>query len=99
MDNIYYPEVVQAVAGDNQQIYVYFSDGKITRYDVKPLIAKGGVFTQLSDSRFFSERLTVLNKTAAWDVSGCYDPSDCIDIDPFTLYDAEAVMDPLETAG
>lgn len=94
----YYPEVVQAVPGPDRTVYAYFSDGRITRYDVKPLIERGGVFDRLKDDDFFASALTVLNGTVAWDVSGVYDPTNCIDIDPFTVYAAERVADPLEGA-
>lgn len=43
MEEKYFPEVIQAVAGNGNSIYVYFSDGKITLYDVESLINKGGV--------------------------------------------------------
>ena len=98
MKERYFPEVVQAIVGGDSTIYVYFSDGKIVLYDVRHLIDKGGVFEVLKDKKFFTERLTVLNGTAAWDLSGNYDPADCIDLDPFVLYEAERVQDPLETA-
>ena len=62
------------------------------------LINRGGIFEALKDDKFFTERLTVLNGTAAWDLSGNYDPADCIDLDPFVLYEAERVQDPLEPA-
>lgn len=92
----YYPSVAQVIAGPERTIYVYFTDGRITQYDVAPLIARGGVFSRLADIDFFTSALTVLNGTAAWDVSGHYDPTTCIDIDPFTLYEAKQVRDPLE---
>lgn len=60
------------------------------------VIEKGGVFSSLQDDTFFRERLTVLNNTIAWDVSGHFDPSTCIDIDPFTVYSAPTVQDPLK---
>ena len=94
----YYPVVVQALAGENKTIYSYFSDGHITRYDVKPLIRRGGVFRDLENESFFRGRLTVMNGTAAWDCSGKHDPTDCIDLDPYTLYEAESVADPLKEA-
>ena len=53
----YYPEVIQAIAGPDYIVYAYFSDGAIKRFDAKPLIEKGGVFTALKDKVFFSERL------------------------------------------
>ncbi len=98
MKEEYFPEVVQAIAGNGTTVYIYFSDGKIVRYDAGHLIDKGGIFKALKDEKFFTERLTVLNGTLAWDLSGHYDPADCIDLDPFVLYEAERVQDPLEPA-
>lgn len=84
MDKIF-PEVIQAVAGENFTVYAYMKDGSIRLFDAKPLIEQGGVFEKLRDETFFSERLTVMNETVAWDLSGRHDPADCIDIDPFTV--------------
>ena len=98
MDEKYFPEVVQAVAGEDYTVYAYFSDGTIHKFDMKPLIETGGIFEILKDPVFFTERLTVLNSAVAWDVSGHFDPTTCIDIDPFTVYDSELVEDPLEKA-
>lgn len=94
----YVPEVVQVIPDENKNIIVYFSDGRITKFNMTPLINRGGIFRRLQDNDFFSAGLTVLNGTAAWDLSGCHDPRDCIDIDPVTLYEAQQVQDPLETA-
>ena len=96
MQTDYFPTVVQAVAGPEKTVYAYFSDGRITRFDLSDLIAEGGVFAQLADDDRFASALTVLNDTVAWDVSGRYDPATCIDLDPFTVYAAERVSDPLE---
>lgn len=95
MEKEYFPVVVQAVAGPGRLIYAYFSDGQVKQYDMAEAIARGGVFAPLADPAFFTERLTVLNDTVAWDLSGCFDPRDCIDIDPFEIYAAESVADPL----
>lgn len=95
----YYPEVIQAVAGDNKNIYIYFSDGRICKYNMNSLIKGGGIFKKLENNYFFRNNLTVMNGTAAWDLTGKHDPAQCIDIDPFTLYAAEKVKDPLEEAG
>lgn len=95
MEKEYFPVVVQAVAGEDRTVYAYFSDGQVKQYDMAPAIARGGVFAPLADETFFTERLTVLNDTIAWDLSGHYDPTDCIDIDPFEVYAAASVADPL----
>ncbi|WP_321970632.1 DUF2442 domain-containing protein [Paratractidigestivibacter sp.] len=97
MSGEYFPEVVQALVGPDQTVYAYFSDGRITRVDMKPLISAGGVFSCLASDDFFSGAITVLNGTVAWDVSGVFDPTQCIDLDPFTVYAAERVSDPLES--
>lgn len=83
----YMPEVVQVLPLENYYICVYFSDGSIKKYDVKPLIERGGVFAQMADVEFFRSRLTVMGMTAAWDVSGTRDERNCIDIDPCSLYE------------
>ena len=95
MEEKYYPVVVQALPGQNNIVYAYFSDGTIHAYDMKPLIESGGIFSQLKDEVFFRDKLTVMNSTVAWDLSGCYDPTNCIDIDPFVVYESEIVSDPL----
>ncbi len=96
MEDGYFPEVIQVVAGEDRTVYAYFTDGTIHLYDMKPLIRKGGIFTNLNDRAFFKNKLTVMNHTIAWDISGCFDPTNCIDIDPYEVYQSEKVDDPLE---
>jgi len=88
--------VIQVLPKERYKIYVYFSDGKIKLFDVSPLVGKG-VFKKLESDNFFFDRATVLNGTLAWDVTGTFDPSQCIDIDPYTIYnEGTDVSDPLE---
>ena len=87
-----FPKIVQVVPTQDYTVYVYFEDGKIVCYDVKPMLDKE-VFTVLKDKRFFIERCTILNDTLAWDISGIRDNTQCIDIDPDTLYKLEIVHD------
>jgi hypothetical protein len=91
------PEVVQVFPQANYSVYIYFADGKIKLFDMKPLIGKG-VFTQLSAPEQFIELCTVINHTLAWDIGGNFDPYRCIDIDPVTIYETGVdVEDPLVT--
>lgn len=93
------PKVLQAVAGENYTVYLYFNDGSVRLYDAKPLLQLGGVFAPLKEEEFFKNRLTVLNDTAAWDVTGNRNPCTCVDLDPIELYETcPVVADPLETA-
>ncbi len=98
MDAVYFPAVAQAVPGPDKTVFAYFTDGETTRLYLKPSIAQDGVFDRLSDDTFFVSSLTVLNDTVAWDLSGCYDLTNRIDVDPFIAYEAPAVKDPLEEA-
>jgi len=89
--------VLQVYPTPDYKVYIYFSDGKIKLYDVSPLLEKG-VFHILKDKDFYINRCTVLNNTLAWDVTGDYDPSQCLDLDPIVLYrEGIEVDDPLDT--
>lgn len=95
----YIPCVVQALAGDNDTVYAYYSDGSFRRADIKPLIERGGVFAQLKNPDVFRDCLTVLNDAVAWDISGERDEASRIDLDPWKMYEESPVLaDPLEPA-
>ena len=81
----YIPDIVQVVPRSDYTVMVYFVDGKIVVYDVKPKLDKG-VFAALKDPDVFMNRCKIMNDTLAWDLSGDNDPTNCIDIDPETLY-------------
>ena len=87
------PKVLQAIAGEDFTVYVYFHDGSIRLFDTKPLIQKGGVFAPLQNVDFFRQRLTVLNDSVAWDMDGNRNPCTCVDIDPCELYETCPVVD------
>ena len=97
MQMTYFPEVVQVVPFPDHTVSVYFSDGKIVSYDVKPLLGKG-VFPALQDMDIFINRCGIMNDTLAWDVAGNGDPTACIDIDPDTLYALDASEDRLSVS-
>ena len=80
------PEVVQVVPHEDYTVEILFQDGKQVTYNAKPLINKG-MFQALKDKDFFLSRCTVMNHTLAWDLSGEYDPANCLDIDPYVLYE------------
>ena len=95
----YLARVLQAVPGEDFTVYVYFNDGSVRRADMKPHIAKGGVFARLGDPAFFRDRLTVMNGAVAWDTTGTRDASQCIDFDPCVMHEnSPIVADPLRRA-
>lgn len=90
-------EVVQVLPKENYDIFVYFVDGKIKKYNISHLLGKG-VFACLCNQDFYKNNCTVLNNTLAWTLDGKYNKYNCIDIDPYTIYEnGIAVSDPLET--
>ena len=91
-------EVIQVKPRDDFKVYVYFNNGKIKLYDMRDTAKSGGVFSQISDINSFIEKCTVMNGTLAWDISGTFDPTHCIDIDPETIYNTgeDVLSDPLE---
>jgi hypothetical protein len=92
----FWPVVIQAVPASDYWIYAYFNDGTVRQFDMKPLIQQpNSVFSPLAERALFESRLTVINDTVAWDMGGDRDPRSCLDLDPFTLYETEAIKDPL----
>ena len=90
-----FPKVVQAVAGQDFTVYIYFHDGTVRLLDASSLVQQGGVFSPLQDKNFFNTRLTVMNDTVAWDVEGNRDACTCVDLDPCELYERwPVVQDP-----
>lgn len=87
-----YPQIVQVVPTEDYTVYVYFEDGKIVCYDVKPLLEKE-VFLPLKDYDVFINSCTIMNDTLAWDIAGNRDASRCIDIAPDMLYELERVTE------
>ncbi|MCD7778609.1 MAG: DUF2442 domain-containing protein [Clostridiales bacterium] len=91
--SLFYPEVYQAVAGEDYTVYAYVNDGSMRKVDIKPFIEKGGVFEPLRDKNLFKSALTVINYTVAWDLIGNRDEYKCIDIDPFYVYNSPITDD------
>ena len=88
-------QIVKVVPHEDYTVIVYFNDGKIVTYDVKPKLDQG-VFRALKDVSFFIKNCKIMNDTLAWDLTGDNDPSQCIDIDPENLYELEYAEDPIE---
>jgi hypothetical protein len=94
-----FPSVLQAVAGDEYNVYAYMNDGSVRMMDIRERIGFNGVFAPLIDREFFVKRLTVINDTVAWDMTGDRDPYKCVDIDPFSFMEMPIVDDPLAVRG
>ncbi len=86
------PEIVQVKPTVDYKVYVYFADGKVVKFDVEPLLQKE-VFQPLRNIEFFLNMCTIMNNTLAWDISGRRDTTQCVDIDPYTLYQLADVED------
>ena len=86
----YFPTVVQVVPLDNFHVQVFFDDGKIVEYDASADL-QTELFAPLKEIEAFKEACTVMNGTLAWDLSGNRDEANCIDINPFTLYELDSI--------
>ena len=87
--------IVQVIPQEDFKVICYFDDGIIKMFDVKPFLNKG-IFKKLSDIEVFKETCTVLNNTLAWDLEGNFDPYNCIDLDPESIYsEGKSIKDPL----
>ena len=87
-------DVIQVLPQKDFTVYVFFSDGQIKLYNMKPFMKKG-IFQKISDIDIFISSCTVMNHTLAWDISGDFNPYKCIDIDPETIYmEGLSVRDP-----
>lgn len=84
------PQIVQVVPFSDYTVDVYFDDGKIVRYDIKPHLNEG-IFKKLKNKEIFMQRCTILNDTLAWDIAGNRDEFNCIDIDPEMLYSLDNI--------
>lgn len=88
----YIPVVIKVIPLDNFHVYVTFDDGKIIDYDAtKDLQTE--LFEPLRDIEVFKEACTIMNDTLAWDITGNRDNKNCIDIDPFTLYEMDCISE------
>ena len=81
------PNIFQVAPQDDFTVLIYFDDGKVKLFDAQQLIRKGGIFSPLGDISFFKNRCVVLNHTLAWDTSGNFDPTECIDVCPDMIYE------------
>lgn len=88
-----FPAVVQVLAGEDFTVYAYCNDGAVRLVDVKPLLAQGGVFQAIADPDFFREKLTVMNDSVAWDITGGRDETACVDLDPFQIFASAPIVD------
>ena len=81
------PRIFQVEPNADFTVNVYFDDGTVKLYDANPLIKKGGIYTLLGDLEFFTNRCVIMNNSLAWDVSGNWDPTECIDVCPDLIYE------------
>lgn len=76
--------LVKAVtAEDDYILLIDFADGQRKRFDMKPIIARGGVFDRLKNKDYF-KKAHVDRDTVSWD--------EVLDIAPESLYDRGVVV-------
>jgi hypothetical protein len=86
------PRVIQAIPTSDFKVYVYFDDWTIKLYDASEIIKKG-IFQPLQDIDKFKKCCTVLNGTLSWDLTGNYDVTKSLDVDPIIIYKTSPTVD------
>ncbi len=89
-------KVVQAIASDDYKAYVYLSDDTIRLFDCKNLIENVEGFDKLKDESFFRDRINVIGGKLSWDLSGKYDPDECISVEVSEILSSPQTEDPLD---
>jgi len=85
------PRIFQVEPHNDFTVNVYFDDGIVKCYDANPLIKKGGIYAPLGEPDFFINHCVIMNNTLAWDVSGNWDSTMCIDICPDLIYGQDSL--------
>ena len=47
------PDIIKVIPNDDYTLTLFFENNEVKKYDVKPFIEKGGVFTELIDITLF----------------------------------------------
>ncbi len=89
-------KVVQAIASDDYKAYVYLSDDTIRLFDCKNLIENVEGFDKLKDESFFRDRINVIGGKLSWDLSGKYNPDECISVEVSEILNSPQTEDPLD---
>ena len=94
------PKLFQVYPSKNYSVHLYYDNGEIKIYDCKWILKEGGLFKKLHNPDIFVQLCTVMNGTLAWDIFGCRDPYNCIDICPDTIYkdSVKSSEDPLKVS-
>ncbi len=85
------PLLYQVYPTDTYEVYLYYDNGEIRIYNCSFILERKGVFEQIHDVNRFKELCSIMNGTLAFDISGKFDPYNCIDFCPDTIYEESIV--------
>ena len=80
------PKLYQVFPTNEYQVYLYYDNGEIKKYDCRWILNETGIFKELSDVDVFMNLCTIMNNTLTFDISRIRDPYHCVDICPDTIY-------------
>jgi hypothetical protein len=84
----YVPSVIRVLPKDNYHVEVLFDNGRLVDFDASVLFEEEA-YAPLQEEAVFRNTCKVLGGTLAWDLTGANDPDDCLDVDPFMLYECK----------
>ena len=86
----YIPSVIRVLPKEDYHVEVLFDNGKLVDFDAAPLLDEEE-YAPLKELSVFKNTCKVLGGTLAWDFTGAENPNDCLDVDPFMLYECPAL--------
>ncbi len=86
----YIPSVVRVAPKENFHVEVLFDNGRLVDFDAGSLL-EDEEYAPLKEISVFQNTCKVLGGTLAWDLTGAGDPDNCLDVDPFMLYECPAL--------
>lgn len=89
------PNLYQVLPTNDYNVYLYYDNGEIKQYDCSFILDNEKLYNKIININDFKRLCTIMNKTLAFDISENFDPYNCIDFCPDTVYN-ESVKIPKE---
>ncbi len=80
------PNLYQVLPTDDFKVYLYYDNGEIKLYDCSFIFKEEKLYNPITKITDFKRLCTIMNNTLAFDISEEFDPCNCIDICPDTIY-------------
>lgn len=87
------PALYQVLPTDDYKVYLYYDNGEIKLYDCNFILENKRLYGKIQQIEDFKRLCTIMNRTLAFDISEKFDPCNCIDFCPDTIYSESVKVD------